>query len=62
MILLLRDLRIRAGLTQIDLADRSGVARTTIIRLEGGDPHPHPSTLKKLARALKVKPPELWDL
>jgi transcriptional regulator with XRE-family HTH domain len=48
-------------MTQIELADKSGVGRTTIIRLEGGDPNPHPSTVKKLARALKVKPPELWE-
>lgn len=57
----LRDLRLRAAMTQIELAERSGVARTTIIRLEGGDPNPHPSTLKKLARALKVKPTQLWE-
>lgn len=57
----LRELRLRAAMTQIDLAERSGVARTTIIRLESGDPNPHPSTVKKLARALKVKPPALWE-
>ena len=55
----LRELRFLAGLSQADLAERAGVARTTIIRLEVGDPNVLPSTLRKLARALKVKPAEL---
>jgi transcriptional regulator with XRE-family HTH domain len=56
----LRDLRIRAALSQYDLAAASGVARSTIIRLEQGDPNVKPSTLRKLASALKVKPAELF--
>jgi DNA-binding XRE family transcriptional regulator len=55
----LRELRIRAALTQADLADRAGLARTTVVRLEQGDPNSTPTTLRKLARALKVKPAEL---
>jgi transcriptional regulator with XRE-family HTH domain len=57
----LRDLRIRAGMSQIELAERAGVARTTIVRLEGGDPNVLPSTVKKLARALRVRPAALFD-
>ena len=57
----LRDLRMRAALSQADLAERAGVARTTIIRLEQGDPNVNPSTLRKIARALRVKPTELWE-
>lgn len=55
----LHDMRVRAALSQADLAEMAGVARTTIIRLEHGDPNVLPSTLRKLARALKVKPAEL---
>jgi transcriptional regulator with XRE-family HTH domain len=55
----LRELRIRAALSQADLATRAGVSRTTIIRLEQGNPHVLPSTLRKLARALRVKPADL---
>ena len=58
----LRDLRLRAALTQIDLAERAGVSRATIIRLEQGDPNVLPTTLRKLARALKVKPTDLWEV
>lgn len=55
----LKELRVRAAMSQADLADASGVARTTIVRLEGGDPNVKPSTLRKLAAALKVKPARL---
>lgn len=57
----LRELRLRAALTQLELAERAGVARTTIVRLEQGDPNVLPTTLRKLARALKVKPTDLWE-
>lgn len=58
----LRDLRLRAAMTQTELAEVSGVARTTIIRLEAGDPNPLPPTVRKLAKALKLKrPSELWE-
>ena len=55
----LRALRLRAALTQAELAEQSGVARTTIIRLEAGDPKALPPTIRKLARALHVKPAAL---
>ena len=53
----LRELREKQVLTQEELADQAGVGRTTIIRLEGDRPYRYrPSTIRKLARALKVKP------
>jgi len=57
----LRDLRVRAGLTQGELADRAKVSRSTVNRLEGGDPNVRPTTLRRLARALHKKPEELID-
>jgi transcriptional regulator with XRE-family HTH domain len=56
----LRELRLRNALTQAELADKAGVARTTILRLEAGNPNVSPSTLRKLARTLRVKPAELF--
>jgi transcriptional regulator with XRE-family HTH domain len=58
----LRYFRVRAGLTQVDLAQDSGVDRTTIQRLEADKPAPlpHPSTVRKLARTLHVEPADLW--
>jgi transcriptional regulator with XRE-family HTH domain len=55
----LRDLRKRALLTQKELADKSGVGVTTIIRIERNQVEPHGSTIRKLAEALEVEPQEL---
>ena len=54
----LRDVRHRTALSQEELAEKSGVARSTIIKLEAGR-DAWPSTVRKLAAALGVKPAEL---
>ena len=51
----LRLLRERRGLTQEQLAEKSGVSRTYLARLETGRQDPTLSTLEKLAKALGVK-------
>lgn len=51
--------RRRAGLTQAQLAGRSGVARTTIGKLEAGVALPQPATVKALAKALGMEPARL---
>ncbi len=55
----LRDLRKRALLTQRELADKSGVGVTTVIRIERNQVEPQGSTIRKLAEALDVAPEEL---
>ena len=57
----LRQLRLRAALTQAELADRAHLTRTTIVRLEAGDPNALPPTIRRLARVLRVKPTDLWE-
>ena len=42
-----------------DLADRSGVHRNTISKLENGRGGAYPDTIRKLAAALDVGPTEL---
>jgi len=54
----LRDVRHRLALSQEELAEKSGVARSTIIKLEAGR-DAWPSTVRKLAQALGVKPADL---
>jgi transcriptional regulator with XRE-family HTH domain len=56
----LRDLRKRALMSQRELAKRSGVGVTTIVRIERNQVEPHGSTIRKLAEALSVKPYELF--
>ena len=55
----LREIRKRALLTQQQLADKSGVGVTTIIRVERNQVEPQARTIRKLAKALGVKPHEL---
>ena len=55
----LRERRKRALLTQQELAERSGVAITTIIRVERNQVEPHARTIRKLADALGIDPKEL---
>jgi|GraSoiStandDraft_50_1057286.scaffolds.fasta_scaffold1302647_2 DNA-binding XRE family transcriptional regulator len=52
----LRDLRLEAALTQLELAQRAGVSKTTIVNIEAGRIEPHPPTVRKLAKALDVEP------
>jgi transcriptional regulator with XRE-family HTH domain len=57
----LRDERIRAALTQDELAEASGVARSTIARIETGDQASIP-TVRRLARALRLEPADLMGM
>ena len=59
----LRLLRESAGLTQDELADRSGLSRDAISALERGRrKYPHPATLKMLAEALDLAEAEFLTL
>ena len=51
--------RRRRGLTQRQLGEISGVAHTTVQRLESLSRGAYPQTLRKLAIALRVKPSDL---
>ena len=52
----LRSLRVAAGLTQTELAARSGVPHETISRLELARRAPQAETVARLAEALGVAP------
>jgi transcriptional regulator with XRE-family HTH domain len=52
----LREMRERNILTQLELAELSGVHYTTISKLEHGTAVARPSTIRKLARSLGVTP------
>ena len=55
----LRELRRRRVLTLEELAEKADVGRNTIWRLEHGVMGAQPRTIRKLAKALDVKPEEL---
>ena len=55
----LRELRRRRVLTLEELAQKAGVGRNTVWRLEHGVMGAQPRTIRKLAKALDVEPEEL---
>jgi transcriptional regulator with XRE-family HTH domain len=55
----LKELRRERVLSLRELEERSGVSYNTIWRIEDGRQGAHPRTVRKLAEALGVKPPEL---
>jgi len=57
----LREAREHLGLTQEEVAQRSGVHVTEVSRMEAGKRDPKISTLRKLAKAVEVKPGQLID-
>jgi len=57
----LRVWRAARGLTQVVLAERAGVGNVLVARLELGQTDPRLSTLRKLAKALKLTVGELVD-
>jgi transcriptional regulator with XRE-family HTH domain len=59
-LLRLRELREERGFSQYDLAQESGVGRSTIAALETAERGAYPSTTRSLARALNVTVPDLY--
>lgn len=57
----LRQLRIEAGLTQAQLADRAGVADATLSRIERNRLNPSLKLAGELARALGAKVDALFE-
>ena len=55
----LKRLRGKRALSLTDLAEKSGVNRITIHRIETGKQKPMPRTIRKLAEALQVGVEEL---
>lgn len=58
---MLRRARLWRKLTQVQLAEKVGVHKITISRLERGDRQPSMALLQRLAKALKVKVGELLE-
>ena len=55
----LRELRQKKLLTQAELAEMAGVRSATIADLERGKHRPRPSTIRKIAAALGIRPEAL---
>ena len=55
----LRILRKKAGLTQIDLAEKLGVSIATLRRWEAGETAPNGTRIVELANLLEISPDEI---
>ncbi len=55
----IKDLRNRLGLSQEDLAEKSGLSLRTIQRIENGNTNPRGDSLRRLAATLETSPDEL---
>jgi transcriptional regulator with XRE-family HTH domain len=52
----IKNLRLKAGITQMALSQRSGLFRTHVSRIECGTANPTLTAIVALARALEVEP------
>jgi len=57
----LKTLRLRAAISQTELAEKADVAAAAVNRIERNKVEPHMRTVRKLARALEVEPVELIE-
>ena len=57
----LRSARKKLGLSQEQVAERSGVHATEVSRIEAGKRDPRVTTVERLANAVEVKPGDLLD-
>lgn len=61
MKILLSDIRLNKKLSLEDLADISGVSKSTLQRIEKGKTSPTMLTMEKLAKALDMKINDLFE-
>jgi transcriptional regulator with XRE-family HTH domain len=57
----LHELRVKKGVSQEELAERAGIHRNYVGRLERAEQNPSLDRICDLARALGVKPAELFE-
>ncbi len=59
---ILKELRLKKGLTQQQLADYAGIDRAYISELERGLLMPSVETVFRIAKVLKIKPQQIIEL
>ena len=61
---ILKEARLKQGLTQVEVAERAGMHSNSYAKIERGESRPETESLGKLVKALKIDPsriPELLD-
>ena len=57
----IKELRVRKGLSQEELSEKTGLSLRTIQRIENGETEPRGDSLKRLTASLGVSPDEIID-
>lgn len=57
----IRDLRIAAGLSQVEFAERSGLYQTYLSRVENGKANPSLNAMQVIAQTLGISIFDLFD-
>ncbi len=57
----IKELRARKGMSQEELAQKSGLSLRTVQRIEGGETEPRGDTLQRIANTLGITPDDLFD-
>lgn len=57
----LKKVRIEAGMTQHELAERCGIARSVIANIETGRSEPSKDTAIRIANVLSIEPYDLMN-
>ncbi len=52
---ILKEARIKKGLTQDEVTKKAGLGKNTYPKIERGENQPDPSTIKKLLKVLDIK-------
>lgn len=53
---ILKEARLKKGLTQVEVADKAGMGINTYPKIERGVSKPSPDSIKKLIKVLNIEP------
>lgn len=59
---ILKEARLKSGLTQVEVAKKAGLYPNTYAKIERGVSKPSPESIKKLVKALNVDPSKILYL
>lgn len=59
---ILREARLKKGLTQVELAKKAGLGKNTYPKIERDISEPSPGSIKKLAKVLDINASKILDL
>ena len=59
---ILKEARIKQGLTQVELAEKAGMHPNSYAKIERGESEPSVESLRRLIKALKVDPSDIPHL